>query len=89
MHAVIVDVTIKDQEAGLETLKTQIVPMVSGSPGFVAGYWLDALDSGGHSMTLWKDEASANAAAEMVRGMPPGAPVTIDSVTVRGVAASA
>ena len=38
MHAVVVRLTINDLEADLDTLRTQIVPRVSQSPGFITGF---------------------------------------------------
>lgn len=38
MYAVVLNVTVNDQEAARGGLREQVVPQVSGSPGFVAGY---------------------------------------------------
>jgi hypothetical protein len=37
MHAVVVDVTVKDPEAAELALHEQLVPRVSRAPGFVTG----------------------------------------------------
>ena len=37
MHAVVVRVTILDQDPADRTLQEEVVPAVSQSPGFVAG----------------------------------------------------
>jgi heme-degrading monooxygenase HmoA len=87
MHAVVVNVTISDQEADEAVLREQIVPRVSAAPGFVAGYWTRK-DNDGLSMSVWQSEDAANAASEMVRSAVPKG-VTIDSVEVREVVASA
>jgi heme-degrading monooxygenase HmoA len=87
MHAVVVNVTIDDQEASEAMLREQVVPRVSEAPGFVAGYWTRK-DNHGLSMSVWQSEDAANAASEMVRSAAPEG-VTVDSVEVREVVASA
>jgi heme-degrading monooxygenase HmoA len=87
MHAVVVNVTIGDQEADEAVLRERVVPRVSQAPGFVAGYWTRK-DNGGLSMTIWQSEDAAKAASEMVRSAAPDG-VTVDSVDVREVVASA
>jgi heme-degrading monooxygenase HmoA len=87
MHAVVVNVTISDQEADEAVLPERVVPRVSQAPGFVAGYWTRE-DNGGLSMTIWQSEDAAKAASEMVRSAAPDG-VTVDSVDVREVVASA
>jgi heme-degrading monooxygenase HmoA len=87
MHAVVVNVTLSDLEADEVALREQVVPRVSGTPGFVAAYWTRK-ENHGLSMSIWQSEDAANAASEMVRSAAPEG-VTIDSVEVREVVASA
>jgi heme-degrading monooxygenase HmoA len=87
MHAVVVNVTISDQQGSEAVLREQVVPRVSGASGFVAGYWTRK-DNRGLSMSIWQSEDAANAASEMVRSAAPEG-VTVDSVEVREVVASA
>ena len=87
MHAVVVNVTISDQEGRVVALREQVVPRVSQAPGFVAGYWTRE-GNGGLSMSVWESEDAANTASEMVKSMAPEG-VTINSVEVREVVASA
>jgi heme-degrading monooxygenase HmoA len=87
MHAVVVNVTITDPEASEVVLREQVVPRVSQAPGFVAGYWTRK-GNGGLSMSVWESEDAANTASEMVRSVAPEG-VTVDSVEVREVVASA
>ena len=87
MHAVVVNVTIDDTEASEVALREQVVPRVSQVPGFVAGYWTRK-DNSGLSMSVWESEDAANSASEMVRSVAPEG-VTVDSVEVREVVASA
>jgi heme-degrading monooxygenase HmoA len=87
MHAVVVQVTIKDFEAGTAALREQVVPRVKQAPGFVTGYWTRK-DNQGLSMVVFESEEAAREAAAR---MPEGAPdaVTVDSVEVREVVATA
>ena len=87
MHAVVVNVTISDQEAPETMLREQVVPQVSQAPGFVAGYWTRK-GNDGLSMSVWESEDAANNASAMVRSAVPEG-VTVDSVEVREVVASA
>lgn len=87
MHAVVVTVTVTDTANAEEELRSRVVPSVSQSPGFVAGYWTRA-GNGGLSMTVWETEDAARQMAERVpQNMP--AYVTLQNVDVREVVASA
>ncbi len=89
MHAVVVKVSISDAASAEKGLKETVVPRVSGAPGFVAGYWTRSDDgSNGHSMLVFESEVAAKAATERIGvNVPEG--VTINSVEVREVVASA
>jgi heme-degrading monooxygenase HmoA len=87
MHAVVVNVTINDEEGSEAVLRDQVVPRVSAAPGFVAAYWTRK-DNHGLSMSIWQSEDAANAASEMVRSAAPEG-VSVESVEVREVVASA
>jgi hypothetical protein len=87
MHAVVVRVTLSDQDSGLEELRNTVVPRVSQLPGFVAGYWTRKGNTG-LSMIIAETEEAANAGAERVPGLVP-AGVTLESVEVREVVAHA
>jgi hypothetical protein len=76
MHAVIVRVTIKDQETAEKALREQVVPSVSGAPGFVNGYWTRKDDTG-MSMLVFESEDAARAMSEQVDSPDP------DAVTAR------
>jgi hypothetical protein len=62
MHAVVVNVTISDEEGSVAALREQVVPRVSQAPGFVAAYWTRK-GNGGLSMSVWQSEDQANAAS--------------------------
>ena len=89
MHAAIVRANIPAgvNETRIRNLKEQIVPMISSAPGFVAGYWCDAIDDRGMAFVVFNDEASAKAAAPPV-GTDMGGGVTIESLEFREVLAN-
>jgi hypothetical protein len=87
MHAVVVNVTVNDPDAAAAALREQVVPQVSGTPGFVAGYWV-GLDAGrGTSVVVFESENAARQAAAGAEA--PGDFVTFDSVEVGEVVANA
>jgi hypothetical protein len=91
MHAVVVKVSVQDEEPSRKYLQENIVPGVSQAPGFVAGYWV-RLEGGneGNSVVVFESEDAARAAAERVResvGSNPG--VTLEDVAVGEVVANA
>jgi len=55
-------------------------------PGFVSGYWVALPDDKGISIVVFDSEDSAQALAEMAKGVPAGG-VTIGSVEVGEVMA--
>jgi hypothetical protein len=89
MHAVLTSVTIKDQATAEGYLREQVVPNAKQAPGFVAGYWVR--DEGeGRGVIVFESEDAARAASERISegiGGNPG--VTLNSVTVGEVVASA
>jgi hypothetical protein len=87
MHAVVVKVTINDQEDADRHLRDEVVPRVSQAPGFVTGYWTRK-DNTGLSMVVFESEEAATSASEMVPSLLPDA-VTLDNTEVREVAAHA
>lgn len=94
MHAVLIEVDISgqpDRAAGLKVLREEIVPRVSQSPGFQAGYWLRPTeDAKGASLVLFDTEENAEAASQMLTVGSTAAPgVTVTRREVREVAASA
>jgi hypothetical protein len=86
MHAVVVEVTIEDQEAALRGLE-QLVPAVAQAPGFVAAYWIRLAEGRGTSIAVFETEAQAMAARPPAEGGAPG--VRMDSVVIGEVLASA
>jgi hypothetical protein len=94
MHAVVVRVTIHNADRTREVLNGQVVPQVSGAPGFQAGYWTWSTGGGGTdglSMIVFDSEENARAAGDRISAIASDAPddVTLDGVEVREVVASA
>ena len=87
MHAVVVRVTINDEEAADRALREQVVPRASQAPGFVAGYWTRK-DNTGLSMIVFESEDAATRASEQIPSMVPEH-VSLEGVEVREVAAQA
>jgi hypothetical protein len=85
MHAVVVNVTVKDPEAAGAALNKDVVPRVSQAPGFVAGYWIGLPNEKGTSIIVFESEEAARTASEQAQ--PPGEFVTFDSVQVGEVVA--
>lgn len=87
MHAVVVRVTINDEQAATERLRSDVVPRISQAPGFVAGYWTRK-EREGLSMVIFESEEHARQASERVPDMV-FEHVTLEDVDVREVVASA
>lgn len=91
MHAVVVNVTIKDPEPAVGFLREQVVPQVAQAPGLVNAYWTRSDEGKGLSMIVFESEEAAKAMAERISSGPDGPPpdaVTLDSVEVREVVAN-
>ena len=94
MHALVVRVSIHNADRTREVLNSQVVPQVSGAPGFKTGYWTwptDGTGSNGLSIVIFDSEENARAAGDRVSAVAAdmGDDVTLDSVEVREVVASA
>jgi hypothetical protein len=91
VHAVVVRVTVNDDERGRKMLAEEVVPRASAAPGFVAGYWTrSADDNSGLSMVVFESEEGANMAKQMIeQGPPDPEAVTLEGVEVREVIAHA
>jgi hypothetical protein len=87
MHAVMVDVEIHDPEAARSGLEEQVLPMVKGAPGFVAGYWIRLDDAHGTSVVVFETKEQALGGAPEEGGTGQG--VTFTRVVDGAVLASA
>ena len=88
MHAVVVGVSIGgDPEEATTHLRENIVPTISQLPGFVGGYWVRLEGGGqGRAVIVFESEDAARSASEKLQPAPG---VTLDSVDVGEVVASA
>jgi hypothetical protein len=93
MHALVTRVTIHDADRTREMLNSQVVPGVSGAPGFQTGYWTWSSGGGernGLAMMVFDSEENARSAGDRVRAAAESSDdVTLDEVEVREVVASA
>ena len=87
MHAVVLNVTVTEADAATAALRDQVVPQVSGTPGFVAGYWIRLDASRGTAVVVFESQDAARSAA--AEAQPPGELMTFDSVEVGEVVANA
>jgi quinol monooxygenase YgiN len=87
MHAVVVRVTINEQDAALEQLRNDVVPRVSQQPGFVNGYWMRKDDSGLSVVLFDSEDAAKQASERMPSNLAQG--VTLEDVEIREVVANA
>jgi hypothetical protein len=88
-------VTIHDADSTRETLNSQVVPQLSGAPGFKTGYWTWSTGDGqlnGLAMIIFDSEDNARSAGDLLRAIGAKAPagsVTVEGAEVREVVASA
>jgi hypothetical protein len=81
MYAVPHTVTITDRsaaEAGLD----QVVPQVTGLPGFVAGYWVARSANQGLALIIFDSEEGAQSFADFLKTAPDAPGVTIDRESI-------
>ncbi len=87
MYAALVQLTIdqKQAPAAATAFTNEILPKVTHSPGFVAGYWVDPVDGNGFGFVLFETQEQALRATPPATSWPaPG--VNILSVDIRRVA---
>jgi hypothetical protein len=87
LYAALIHLTIDTAHASAAAaaFSSEILPRVQSAPGFVAGYWVEPVDSHGFGFLLFETEKQAKVA------VPPTAPwsapgVTISQVDVRRIA---
>jgi hypothetical protein len=90
MYAALVRLTIDPDQApaAAKAFTNDLLPKVRSAPGFIAGYWLEPVDSRGFSFVVFETEEEAR------RSAPPadnweGPGININDVDFRRVAASA
>jgi hypothetical protein len=69
MYAVPHTVTITDPAAAAAGLD-QVVPQVSGLPGFVAGYWMARSADQGLAVVVFDSQAAAQSFADFLKTAP-------------------
>jgi hypothetical protein len=87
MHAVVLNVTVTDADAATAALRDQVVPQVSGAPGFVAGYWIRLDEGRATAVVVFESENAARSAA--AQAQLPDDSLTFDSIEVGEVVANA
>jgi len=94
VYALVTHVTIHNPDHTRELLTSQVVPRISGAPGFKTGYWT-WLNAGGGvnglAMMIFDSEENARAAGDRISAVAADSAddVTLDGVEVREVVASA
>jgi hypothetical protein len=85
-NVVFVNVDATQADPARRGLHDQVIPRVSQTPGFVAGYWLEPLDGKGISVTLWESEQAAREAAGLIHAASsPTTGVKVDRIETREV----
>jgi hypothetical protein len=85
-NVVFVNVDATQADPARRGLHEQVIPRISHSSGFVAGYWLEPLDGKGISVTLWETEQAARDAAGLIQ--PDSSPTTgvkVERIETRAV----
>jgi hypothetical protein len=95
-HALVVRATIHNPDRTREVLKSRVVPLASGAPGFQAGYWTWPTGGGELNvlaMIVFDSEANARTAGDRLSAnfsqLENRDDITLDGVEVRKVVASA
>jgi len=78
MYANYTTVRINDEQAARRLLSDEVVPTVSGVPGFVAGYWLAPQNGKGNAVIVFESEEAASGLSERIASMVADT-VTLDS----------
>jgi hypothetical protein len=87
MYAVFSTTYVESPEQSRRALPSERLDLVRRVPGFIAAYWLEAIEGRGASIVLFESKAHAEAAAAYP--IPPMEGVAVLSVEVREVYASA
>jgi hypothetical protein len=81
MYAVPHTVTFTDRSAAEADLD-QVVPQVSGLPGFAAGYWVARSANQGLALILFDSEEAAQGFADLLKTVPDSPGVTLDRESI-------
>jgi hypothetical protein len=93
MHALLVTAHIeagREEESGLEFLRTTVLPQLRQVPGLLSGYWLETTkDRESLAILLFDDEHAAQEMAQIgLPNAPPPPGATLGTIEVREVIAS-
>jgi hypothetical protein len=81
MYAVPHTVTFTDRSVAEADLG-QVVPQVSGLPGFVAGYWVARSADQGLALIMFNSEEAAQGFADFLKTVPDSPGVTLDRESI-------
>ena len=81
MYAVPHTVTFTDRSVAEADLG-QVVPQVSGLPGFVAGYWVARSAHQGLALIMFNSEEAAQGFADFLKTAPDSPGVTLDRESI-------
>lgn len=81
MYAVPHTVTVTDQSAAIAGLD-QVVPLASGLPGFVAGYWVALSGDQGLALVMFDSGEAARSFADFLKTAPDAPGVTLDRESI-------
>ena len=92
MYGIVIDVKVdlNREEEARDMLNNMVVPRAKTHQGIVSGYWLRDLNSDIlRTVEVYDTQANANITAERIRsqGPPPGAPITLVSISTYEVIA--
>ena len=85
-NVVFVNVDASQADPARRGLQEHVIPRISQTAGFVAGYWLEPVDGKGIAVTLWESEQTAREAAGLIQ--PDSSPTTgvkLDRIETREV----
>jgi hypothetical protein len=82
MYAVPHTVSITDRSAADASLD-QVVPQVSGLPGFVAGYWVARSANQGLALIVFDSKEAARGFADSLKSAPDEGGVTLDRESIQ------
>jgi hypothetical protein len=89
MHAVVTKVKISDVNAAQSRLNDEVVPRVSGAPGFVTAHWVRLSDEEGVSLMVFESEDAARGAAQGIQAQGGDGAVSFERIDVGEVVANA
>ena len=86
MYGIVIDVKVdlNREEEARDMLNNMVVPRARTHQGIVSGYWLRDLNSDIlRTVQVYDTQANANITADRIRsqGPPPGAPITLMSIS--------